>query len=188
MKSLSLAKPHLIVVVGVPGSGKSFFAEKFADTFNAPLLSEERILPFARDDDALAPLFNYQLVELMKTKQTLVIDGGADMRTERAELAKYAHKEGYDVLFVWVQTDPATAKGRAQKGVRANEYETRLKHFAPPIAIEKPVVISGKHTYASQAKAVLKKLSSPRAEISAHSAPPIRTTPPSSNRRNISIR
>jgi len=186
MKSLSLTKPHLIITVGIPGSGKTFFAERFADTFNAPLLSEDKIIPFVQDGTALTALFDYQLEELMKTKQTLIIDGMSDTRTERAELAKRAHKEGYGVLFVWVQTDPTTAKSRALKGVRAEDHDIRLQRFTNPNTLEKPVVISGKHTYASQAKAVLKKLSSPRAEISSHSAPPVRTSSP--GRRNISIR
>jgi len=43
MKPLSLSKPHVIVTVGIPGSGKSFFAEHFAATFKAPLISGERI-------------------------------------------------------------------------------------------------------------------------------------------------
>ncbi|MBI3889304.1 hypothetical protein HY312_01855 [Candidatus Saccharibacteria bacterium] len=38
MKSLNLTKPHLIVVVGIPGAGKTYFGQQFSTTFNAPYL------------------------------------------------------------------------------------------------------------------------------------------------------
>jgi hypothetical protein len=116
----------------------------------------------------------------------------AHSRTQRMELTKQAHEAGYDTLLIWVQTDPATAKARAlkDKNQNADEYDKQTKRFVAPLASEKPVVISGKHTYATQAKVVLKKLSNPRAEISTHSTPPVRTEPTqtASTRRNITIR
>lgn len=192
MKSLSLSKPHLIVMVGVPGSGKSFFAEKFAETFRAPYVSFEKIVAFVPENSKIAEaLVTYQLDELLKTGQSVVIDGLADTRTARAELAQKARRSGYELLLTWVQTDPATAKARALKqykdlGKTPDDYEKALKRFTPPSSIEKPVVLSGKHTYATQAKVVLKKLTNPRAEISTHSTAPVRE--PQSGRRNITIR
>ena len=188
MKSLSLSKPHIIVVVGVPGSGKSFFAEKFADTFNAPFISRDKITTLLDDAILASTVAQLQLDELLKTKQSIIIDGLADTKLERLELAQKSRRAGYETLLVWVQTDPATAKARALKEKKQtdNQYGENLKRFSPPMAVEKPVVISGKHTYASQAKVILKKLSSPRAEISTHSAPPVRAEQP--GRRNITIR
>ena len=43
MKSLSLAKPLVLVVIGLPGAGKSFFARQFSETFGAPMVSGDRI-------------------------------------------------------------------------------------------------------------------------------------------------
>lgn len=188
MKSLSLSKPHIIVVVGVPGSGKSFFAEKFADTFNAPYVNCGKITTLIADETAASAVIQIQLDELLKTKQSIIIDGLADTKVGRLELTQKARSSGYETLLVWVQTDPATAKSRAMKDKKQNEtnYFAALQRFSPPAAIEKPVVISGKHTYASQAKVILKKLSSPRAQISTHSPPPARTEQP--GRRNITIR
>jgi predicted kinase len=197
MKSLSLSQPHLIIMVGVPGSGKTFFAEKFADTFRAPYVSYEKLITLLSEPSAFTDkLFYYQVSELLKTRQSILVEGVADTRVERLELAKRAHAAGYETLLVWVQTDPATAKSRYQKDDKPNrasspqEYDKLVKRFIPPTAIEKPVVISGKHTYATQAKVILKKLSEPRAEISSHVTPPIRSEPsePSSRRRNITIR
>jgi len=196
MKSLSLSRPHLIIVVGIPGSGKSFFADKFAETFHAPLVSRGRIVNLlGEDSDVVEALAHDQLNELVKTQQSIIIDGLADSRATRAELTKSARMAGYSTLTVWVQTDPATAKARSsRKNADTNnrrlsgaEYERALSQFIPPTAVEKPVVISGKHTYATQAKVILKKLSEPRAAaISKHTAPPVRPDQPS--RRNITIR
>jgi predicted kinase len=192
MKSLSLSKPHVLIMVGIPGSGKSFFAEKFADTFHAPQVSLSAITSVVSDETAALKIADMQFQELLKTKQSIIIDGLAHGRAQRMELTKLAHDADYDTLLVWVQTDPATAKARAlkDKSQSADEYDKQTKRFAAPLASEKPVVISGKHTYATQAKVVLKKLSSPRAEISTHSTPPVRTepSPTTSTRRNITIR
>jgi len=195
MKSLSLNKPHMIVMVGVPGSGKSFFAEKFAETFRAPYISYEKIAAHLREEkDAAESILQYQLDELLKAGQSIIIDGIGATRASRSELSRKARASGYETLLVWVQTDSATAKDRALKSAKNNtsstltpeDYDRSAKHFSSPMATEKPVVISGKHTYATQAKVVLKKLSGPRAEISAHPTAPIRTEQP--GRRNITIR
>lgn len=195
MKSLSLSKPHLIIMVGVPGSGRTFFAEKFAETFRAPYISREKIVSLTKNDtDIVDSLAHHQLDELLKTQQSIIIEGMSDTRTERLELARKARANGYEALIVWVQTDPITAKNRYIKEaklkhlkVSAEDYDKALKRFTPPLAIEKPVVISGKHTYATQAKVVLKKLSTPRAQISTHPTPPVRAES-SGGRRNITIR
>jgi predicted kinase len=196
MKSLSLSKPHLIMVVGIPGSGKSFFADKFAETFHAPIVSRGRIVEhLGKDSDVAEEIARDQLNELVKTQQSVILDGIADSRTTRAELAQSARSAGYSSLVVWVQTDPATARTRSNRKnsdtrsrhLSGHEYDSALKNFSPPTAPEKVVVISGKHTYATQAKVVLKKLSEPRASISTHTTAPVRPDQPT-NRRNITIR
>jgi predicted kinase len=197
MKSLSLSQPHLIIMVGVPGSGKTFFAEKFADTFHAPYISYEKLVALVGDPNApIDEVLYYQLTELLKTRQSIILEGAGDTRPQRLELSRLARAAGYETLLVWVQTEPAAAKSRYQKEKKlhrvtsSKEYDALVDHFAQPSAVEKPVVISGKHTYATQAKIILKKLSEPRAEISNHVTPPIRSEPsePSSRRRNITIR
>lgn len=198
MKSLSLSKPHLIATVGLPGSGKTFFAEKFADTFHAPLVSRDKFIQIIKqqDNQIIDTILYGQTYELLKTQQTVIVDGLADTRAQRAELAKLAKEGKYTLLLVWVQTDPATAKNRAlhtpakgesRQPLSNSEFEAQSRRFAAPASIEKTVVVSGKHTFATQAKVVLKKLSEPRAAISVHTAPPVRPTPPE-RRNSITIR
>ena len=159
MKSLSLSQPHLLIMVGIPGSGKSFFAEKFSETFHAPYINHDKIIEITGGNNQLSAKYLAHLLhELCKTNHTIIVDGMADTRAQRSELKRLAAAAGYRPLFIWVQTDEATANARAAKVNSAYKGERK---FAAPTSTEQPVVvISGKHTYATQAKVILKNLAS----------------------------
>jgi predicted kinase len=193
MKSLSLSQPHLLIMVGLPGSGKSFFAEKFSEMFRAPYVNYDKIAEISKDNDLSAKYMAHFLHELFKTGHTIIVDGLADTRTQRAELKHLAHTAGYKPLYIWVQTDEATAKARKLKALKGDrhgaeyEYDKLASSFAVPVATERPfVVISGKHTYATQAKAVLKNLATPRAS-SPKDITPERDRHQQASKRNITI-
>lgn len=158
MKSLSLSSPHLIVMAGEPGAGKTYFAQQFADTFSAPLLSSHYFDAYEQDYTTVSQSMLQLLREVIKTDRTIICDGLASRRVERDALAKFAKKNGYKILFIWVQTDPDTAKRRALKVSSSSTYESNLRRFSPPHESEPFIVISGKHTYATQAKTVLRHL------------------------------
>lgn len=172
MKSLNLGKPHLIVMVGIPGSGKSFFAENFSNTFKAPIISFGRLrkelfdkpTQNSKDEEIVKRVANYMLDESLKTSQTVIYDGPADLLSERDLITKKAKKMDYDPLFIWVQTELMTAKKRIIKPIDGKislspeQFDAKLKRFSAPNRTEKTIVISGKHTYASQLKIVLKNL------------------------------
>lgn len=178
MKQLALSEPHVIMMVGIPGSGKSFFANHFANTFNAPIISYQNIRDslFKKPQDyrsetlAVKKVARILLPELLKTKQTFIYDGPLESRQERDHIAKLVRGEGYKPVLLWVQTESSAAKDRATKRTKDGRYLTNdefdavLKSFTPPIKSEGPIVISGKHTYASQLKIVLKHLTEPRAK------------------------
>ncbi len=179
MKPLSLSKPHVIVMVGIPGSGKSFFAEHFADTFSAPYVSIDRLRAElfndptfdANENEIIDRVSDYMLDELYKSQRTIVLDVATGARTERQDIVKKAHGAGYEPLFVWVQTESVAARQRATKRAKgktsltSEQFDAAVRHFTPPNASERAVVISGKHTYASQLKIVLKRLVEPRADM-----------------------
>lgn len=188
MKPLTPENPHVIVMVGIPGSGKSSFAQHFAQTFQAPILSQsslERL--YELEHSQAEKITAHFLDELLKTRRTLVIDGGTDRTIQRMNLYKAVTKHGYQVLTVWVQTDTNESKRRSlrqQGGVKtADQFDELLKQFQAPAPQEKPVVISGKHTYATQLKVVLKQLAGTRAVEEATSKPTARP-----HGRQISIR
>lgn len=198
MKSLSLSQPHLIIMVGIPGSGKSLFAEKFADTFRTPYISHAKLSALSElPSDAIEEIISYQLDELFKTGHSIILDGASETHAQRAELTKRAHAHGYETLYIWVQIDLATAETRSTKASKERvtpaltqeHFNHLVKRFATPNTPERSIVISGKHTYASQAKVVLKKLSAPRTEITTRAVAPSREKQPiATGRRNIAVR
>ncbi len=166
MKSLSLSQPHLIILVGIPGSGKSTFAEKFSATFHTPYINYDTILELADHNASIAGKFTIHMLETaFRTGQAIVFDGPSESKAQRQELKDIALDAGYTPLFVWVQTDSNTSRSRFLKaGKKAGRrvtpamFEGLMKEFDSPQGNEPHVVISGKHTFATQVKAVLKHL------------------------------
>ena len=188
MKSMSLGNPMIILVVGVPGVGKSFFARRFAETFNAPLVSEDKIRytlfsnhTYTRNEQAMVDQVAKLLIdELFIAGKTFVLDGGYNARSRRDEITQRANQYGFRTLIVWVQTDDPTAKRRAlhrsvkiagdqyKQSLTQEQWEAQAKAFTAPDMEKREtnsVVISGKHTYAAQAKTVLKKIVEARADL-----------------------
>jgi len=168
MKPLTSASPHAIIMIGIPGSGKSTFADRFADTFQAPIVSQTKLQrEYGLSEQEAESLRDTILTEYMKTHRTVLIDGGFNVKEKREALVRRVVKAGYRPLSIWVQTDTSEAYRRAIKpyprgsGMRDEEFDAYLDAFEAPGEKEKMVVISGKHTYTSQLKIVLKQLATP---------------------------
>lgn len=174
MKSLSIAKPLVIMIVGLPGAGKSYFAKQFADTFSVPLISNEDIRAelftnptFNKDENLIVGrIQDLMLEQMLKSKSSILMDLGSSTKQNRAKIAQIANQAKFETLVVWVQTNPELAKMRAVKNVTKptrhtaiteQHFEAELKKFSAPTT-ENYVVISGMHTYTTQARAVLRKL------------------------------
>ena len=188
MESLHLGRPYAIMMVGIPGSGKSFFAAQFAEMFHAPYVDSLVIEKYSRDGDAAGELIGLMLGELVKTGQSFVFEGNSDSRVHRTEFARWARSKDYQPLLIWVQVDQKTALTRSLKSgsVSRDAFAAILRNFSAPHEDEKPIVISGKHTYATQARVVLAQLSKEaRPQVAAPTPRPASVQPP---RRNITIR
>lgn len=170
MKSIKLDRPHAIMMIGAPGSGKTTFATKFAETFNAPLLDREWLAGRAANDNSAKELLFYQLGELTKTDQFLVIDGCDRTATERNDVVRALIRSGYRVKYVWIQTDRPTCHARLLKKYRASGTKAEVMNYAadaleryrPIVRTTDVIVISGRHTFATQAKTALTKLTASR--------------------------
>ena len=156
MKSLHLTRPRAIMMVGVPGSGKSFFASQFAETFHIPYVDSNTIEMYGANKTASSRLVALLLAEIIKTEQTFIIEGSGNTKVLRTEFVQFSKKRGYDPLFIWVQADRTTTRQRsARAGMTQEDYLYGLQRFEAPVESEKALVISGRHTYAGQARMVL---------------------------------
>ncbi|MFZ2545015.1 MAG: AAA family ATPase [Candidatus Saccharimonadales bacterium] len=166
MKSLQLQKPHFLVTVGLPGAGKSFFASQFSETFSAPYLDYNYYRATAGNEKVAVELASHTFNQLLRTNQTIVLEGIGSIKDERQELATVAKKHGYGILYIWVQTEPQTSMRRLANSTTGHMSNEAFVEAAEKFDIfqrgENFVVISGRHTYATQAKAVLRRLVSDR--------------------------
>jgi len=151
-------KPYAILVFGVPMSGRTQFAVRFSRQFKAPLLDFEHIPGINRK--AFLPI----VTQIADSKQNIVIDEHIDTFQQREKLRKVLYESGYQPVLVWIQTDVNTIKRRLKNHLksvtRAKAYfEEQLDQLEAPEDSEEPIVISGKHTFSSQLRSVLSRLS-----------------------------
>lgn len=184
MKTLALSRPLLLILIGLPGAGKSFFARQFSDMFGAPMVNYDRIRfeLFEKghlepaEQDIVRRIANYQMDELVKTRRSFIIDGGSNTAQDRQKLEKLAKANGYGTLLIWVQTDDITCKRRSTQrnskrsaddtlspSLTDEQWTKSAKAFNQPTK-EPYMVISGKHAFSTQAKMVLRKLTTPHTE------------------------
>jgi len=162
MKSLQLHKPYLLVVVGLPGSGKTFFATKFSQTVGAPYLDYDHYYRIAGNAKIADELANLTLEQFIKLRDVVVIEGRGTTESDRYDLTQWASRHRCNILFIWLQVERSTAESRVVKGPSAtmtrDAFQEYVKYFEPLIPAERPLVISGMHTYQSQARTVLRRL------------------------------
>ena len=177
-KRFTLQQPYLILIVGIPGAGKTFFARQFSDMFSAPFININSIRHqfFAEpsydreEDNLIADALKPIIEEIMKTNQTILVEGGLDARVDRQAYARLAKKHGYRLLTVWVQNVATTARTRSTRGtperktelMSAESFQKILARFTAPNQAEQPVVISGKHTFSTQLRNVLRRIAETR--------------------------
>jgi predicted kinase len=180
-----------IVVVGLPGAGKSFFASNFAKTFGAALVSQDKIrwTLFAHhtysdnENTIVGQVADLLITELLRTGKTFVLDGGYNSQLSRETLAERVSRHGFRILTIVVQVDQPTSKKRAlgrnsnkpgdryKQPLSATQFAAEAEQYEAPTVDKNTVVISGKHTYATQARAVLKKIVETRDTSTSDSRP-----------------
>ena len=147
-------KPRALMVFGAPCSGKTTFAKKFAKKFGLAYYDINELMEehgFSRQDALY-------IVELLtRTNQTLILEGGIGTENERSEMRNLLRKNGYEPALIWIQTDVATIRSRLKMRFRsvskAKQYfDTATTEMEAPIDFEKPIILSGKHTFETQTR------------------------------------
>ena len=150
-------KPRGLLVFGAPCSGKTTFAEKFAKKFG---LAYYNLVDIAEENSFTSEQLFAILEEILKTKQTIIVEGLLDTETERAEMRNVFRKHGYEPTLIWIQTDVSTLRLRLKSRYRSvskakKVYEEAVSVMEAPSDIEHPIILSGKHTFETQTKHVV---------------------------------
>ena len=176
-----LKKPVLFLTLGFPGSGKTYFSERWAKDLNLLHIraSKLRKIIFEKpqhnklEHRQMRRVMQYILAELLKTGASVICDFNANLRKSRAEFRKVARAAGADSLLVWIQTPFALTQKRVKL---RNKYESGLKNrhrkaitqeilyemrdsLQPPVR-EKYLVLDGTRAYRASRRRLMNYLRS----------------------------
>lgn len=157
MEGNTKSKPRALLIFGAPGSGKTTFGEKFAKKFGLAFYDFSKLKEkhgFSRANLLVI------LEQILKTKQTILFEGEIGTEKEREEVRNLLRENGYEPSLIWIQTDVATIKVRLKTRykdpTKAKEiYEKAVGEIEAPAEFEKPIILSGKHTFETQTKHVI---------------------------------
>jgi predicted kinase len=144
----------IIIVFGLPGSGKSYFASRLAETLKAIYINtdEERLKMFSArtyTDEEKMKVYN-SILEKMKTaiqnKLNVVLDGTFYKESLRNKFEEAARKSNEKIIYMEVTADENTIKERLSKPRQYSEADydvyLKLKASAEPLLKDHLVLVS----------------------------------------------
>ncbi len=142
------------MVFGAPRSGKTTFAEKFGKRFKLAVYDLEALKKehgFSHREILVI------LAQILKTKQTIVVEGELSTEKERIEMRNLLRENGYEPALVWIQTDVATIRTRLKSKFKSvskakDFYDAAVAAVEAPNENERAIILSGKHTFETQAR------------------------------------
>ena len=150
-------KPRALLVFGAPCSGKTTFAENFAAKFGLAFYDLNKI----REEYGFSRETILAVLELIsRTGQTFLIEGELDTEKDRIEIRNVLREHGYEPSLIWVQTDVATIRNRLKARHHSvakakTAYDEAVEAIEAPTETERPIILSGKHTFDTQTRHVL---------------------------------
>lgn len=165
------------MLYGFPGAGKTHFARQLCENIQAAHVHGDRIRSelfeqprYDREENEVVfHLMNYMTGEFLNAGISVVHDTNAMRQSQRRQLRELARKSGTEPLLIWFQVDLESAFVRAAKRDRRKADDK----YSPAIdrqtfervasGMQNPhnedyIVISGKHTFATQLSAIIKRL------------------------------
>ncbi len=181
-----MSKPLLVVFIGFPGSGKTYFATQLGEKLNALVLnsdamrlsmfgSHEKIEGIRKSDNPrlyedVFGAMDYATRQALKARISVVYDAQKATRANRMQIEKIAEEHGAQPVLVWIQTSTAVAKQRGQqREARADSHvytaekmDYLVDRFAeqtePPEPGENVIELSGEIPFEQQYETFQQKL------------------------------
>lgn len=178
MSKVVPSKPLFIMLYGFPGAGKTYFARQLCENIQAAHVQGDRIRGElfaqprwdAQENGVINQLMEYMASEFLAAGMSVVYDTNAMRASQRRALRDLAHKAGAQPVVVWFQIDLESAYMRTMKRDRRRSddrfaapmsehaFKNIINHMQNPEQTEQYVVISGKHLFATQLSAMMKRL------------------------------
>jgi len=151
------SKPRALLVFGAPCSGKSTFAEKFGKKYK---IADYDLAELAEAYDFTREQILAILGQILKTRQTIIVQGNLDTEKDRIEMRNMLREHGYEPALIWIQTDVATIRKRLKSKFKSvskakDFYEKSVAEIEAPNDAEHAIILSGKHTFETQSKHVV---------------------------------
>lgn len=159
--ALIMAKPHLYLLVGYPGSGKTTVAKIIHEKTGAEHLwtDWERRSMFEspthsqNESDQLYAYLNNLTEQLLGEGKDVIFDTSFNFRKDRNHLREIAERQNAETTVIWVTTDKNISKRRALEGgntrngydkpMTKKQFERIAQHLEPPAENEKVIKIDG---------------------------------------------
>lgn len=169
MLKTKLTRPAVIMLLGLPGSGKSYTSANISELLGMALVSEDKIRDSLFEETTLSEEENTVVMHtmIMMTEEYLrlglpvMFDAGLNKIIERKTLREIARKYKADSLLIWLQIDQDTARLRTKVNKKQipteKSFDIMMQTFQTPHN-EDYIVLSGKHTFESQKPIIVRKL------------------------------
>lgn len=168
----------LILLYGFPGAGKTCFARQLCERLQAAHVQGDRIRGELfekprydkQENEVVAQLMNYMSGEFLSAGLSVAYDTNAMRQGQRHVLRDLARRSHAQPLLVWFQMDADSAFGRNARRDRRRAddkyaasydrqtFESLIGQMQNPAPSEDYVVVSGKHTFATQYSAFVRRL------------------------------
>lgn len=167
-------QPTLILLLGVPGAGKSTFAKQLAAQLNAPRISADTVRKNmfdnprehmnGTDDLKVSNVMSYITHEILTAKQSVIYDGLIESYDKRQALYVLARGTEAKCLLIEVSVTEEVAMKRLAPPEITQEYIDSYKRmladfmetYEPPRDTEVAVVIHGNAPFEKQLEAFMK--------------------------------
>lgn len=166
------------MLYGFPGAGKSYFARQFGEHVQAAHVQGDRIRSelfenplYDKDENkVVTQLMDYMTHEFLQAGLSVVYDMNAMRLSQRHTLRELARKIHAQPLLIWLQIDTDSAYARVSKRdrrrsddkysapIERSTFDDIVTHMQNPGMVEDYLVISGKHSFNTQASAIIKRL------------------------------
>jgi len=180
-----MKKPVLIIITGLPGTGKTTIARKIANAFNLPLIIRDDIKETIfdavgwsdREWSKKVGLSSYKLLyyfldEIMKTGKSLIVETNFATERDSASLQERVVKYNYDPLQIVCQCEGEVLyerfKNRSESEERhpghgdhlnyAEFKETLLKPYAPLAVVGEEIIFNTTDLKKLDYETVLKRI------------------------------